>query len=113
MFCGLFAGLIWDSISANGHYFHAVTLSVTAFLVSYLVQRRIRNTVFAFLIVDGIVILLHNLIYWLIYVLVPCPDGAGIAFVKFYIPSLLITTAVGIIVFLAVRLMHNLFKKLP
>ena len=112
MCCGLLAGLIWDLVSAQSTCFHAVFLTVTAFLVSFIIQRRVRNFLISSLILNGAALFLHNILYWIFYVLSRKASGSFIALIKFYMPSFLITLAVSIPVYFIVRAIHNGFRKM-
>lgn len=112
MCCGLLAGVIWDSFSAQGHCFHTVFLVITGFVVSYIVQRRIRNTLISSLILNGGIIFIHNFLYWLIFISFRNISGAFYALMKYYIPSFFATVIISIFVYLIVRFVHKKMKEL-
>lgn len=111
MCCGLLAGIIWDSFSAQGHCFHSVFLVISGFVISYIVQIRIRNTLISSLILNCGIIFIHNILYWLIFILFKNTTGAFYALMRYYIPSFIATTVVSIIVYFIVRFIHKKMKE--
>lgn len=112
MGCALIAGVTWDFCSGNGHSFHTVFLIIVAYITSYIVQRRIQNSLISSILLCAIATLLHNITYWLLYIAIPDIPDAGYALFKFYIPSFIVTTIVGIVIYFIVRFIHKCFKSL-
>lgn len=112
MACALICGIIWDSISAQSICFHTVFLVVTAFIVSYSVQKRIRNFVISALIIELLVIFIHNILYWIFFILSESTSSATGALFKFYIPCAFVSSAVGILIYLFVSFVHKNFKEI-
>ncbi len=110
LFFGLGAGLLWDVVGAHGHYYHSIVLCIAAFFISMLIRRRVRNTLFSSMILTFITVFIHNTIYWIMYVLIPNPQGAGIAYLSFYFLSCIYTVIVGIVIYFIIRPIEKAFR---
>lgn len=107
---GLEAGLLWDIVSVRGHYYHSIILCMVAFFISMLVRRRIRNTLFSSMVFTFATAFIHNTVYWILFVLIPNPQGAVGAYFSFYLLSCIYTLLVGIAVYLIIRPIERVFK---
>lgn len=109
-FLGLFAGLLWDVVSAQHMGFNVIFLTlvcyVTSSLVSYLIRSTYWVTVLACVIATG----LYVLTYWLIFVAF---DGGGAvkSLGYFYIPSFIYTSVVSLIIVGASRQLKKKLNK--
>lgn len=112
MCCGLLAGIIWDSVSARGNCFHTVFLVVTAFIVSYAIQKRIRNIFLSAAILISLCVFLHNILYWLFFVVFEKIDGVATALIRFYMPSFLFTSLTGFIIYFIIKFVHKKFNEM-
>lgn len=110
MVFGLVAGLLWDAVSVEGQHFHSVILCVSAFFISMLIRQRVRNTLFSSMILTFAVTLVHNTVYWLIFVLASSPEGAGGAYLRFYFLSCFYTAVAGVAVYLVIRPVEKAFR---
>ncbi|MBE6783892.1 MAG: rod shape-determining protein MreD [Ruminococcaceae bacterium] len=110
MFFGLGAGMLWDFVSVRGHYFHAIIFCIFAFFISVLVRRRIRNTLFSSMIFTFTTVFVHNTLYWILYVLIPNPEGAVVSYFRFYLLSCIYTMLVGIVIYFIIRPIERVFK---
>lgn len=110
MVFGLIAGLLWDMTASEGHFFHSLILCVSAFFISMLVRRRVRNTLFGSMVMSFAVVFIHNTLYWLLFVFVPHPQGAGGAYFSFYFVSCIYTVLLGIAVYLIIRPIEKAFR---
>lgn len=107
---GLGAGILWDTVSVRGHYFHSIILCVAAFFISMLVRRRIRNTLFSSMVFTFATVFLHNTLYWILFVFIPNPQGSVAAYFSFYLLSCIYTVIIGIIIYLIVRPIERVFR---
>lgn len=107
---GLIAGLLWDFTSSEGYFFHSIVLCIAAFFVSMLVRRRVRNTLFGSMILTFGTAFLHNTVYWILFILIPQPYGAGGVYFRFYFLSCIYTVLVGIVIYLLVRPIEKTFR---
>lgn len=91
MFYGLFAGLMWDSVSAEGGSFNALLLTAIGFACGALIKRIMRNNLITALLLCSAATVLHQLVYWLrIYIIGGNIDGA-LSLFTFYLPSCIYT----------------------
>ncbi len=107
---GLIAGLLWDFTAVDGHFYHSIVLCVSAFFISMLVRRRVRNTLFGAMVLTFATSFLHNTFYWVLFVLIPNSQGAGGAYFRFYFLSCVCTVIAGILVYLIIRPIEKAFR---
>ena len=110
MVFGLIAGLLWDATASEGHFYHSLVLCISAFFISMLIRRRVRNTLFGSMVMTFATVFVHNTLYWLLFVFVPHSDGAGGAYFSFYFLSCIYTILVGIAVYLIIRPIEKAFR---
>ena len=110
LFFGLGAGLLWDFVSIRGYFYHSLIICICAFFVSMLVRMRIRNTLFSSMIFTFTVTFIHNTLYWILFVLIPNPQGAVAAYFSFYVLSCVYTMLVGIVIYFIVRPIEKWFR---
>ncbi len=94
-FLGLFAGMLWDMISARHVGFNCIMLMLLCFASSALVSYVFRNTFITGLLAAVAAVIIYCPLYWLFFVLIKSPDGAGGVFLKFYLPCMVYTAAVA------------------
>lgn len=110
MVFGLIAGLLWDAVAPEGYFYHSLILCVSAFFISMLVRRRVRNTLFGNIVLTMGTVFIHNTLYWILFVCIPHPEGAGAVYFSFYFLSCIYTVILGIIVYLIVRPIEKAFR---
>lgn len=109
---GLLGGAVLDMTSAQTRCFHAVFLMLACYGTSVLVTFIFRSTFHYQMAAAGVTIIAYCLLYWLFFVLVKSPAGAGYALVRFYLPSMLYTAAVTPLVYLLLRPFCNRLNKI-
>lgn len=112
MCCALIAGIFWDSVSAQSVCFNTLFLCVGAFLISYAVQKRLRNFLITALILNFGMIFLHEILYWLIFVAPGGSDGIFPALLRFYLPSFLFTGVIAVPIYLFIGFIHRKFSEM-
>ena len=113
MCCALVAGFFWDSVSAQSVCFNTVFLCISAFLISYAVQKRLRNFLITALILNFAAIFLHEILYWLIYIVIKSSSAGSVAALfRFYLPSFLVTWIIGIPIYFFIRFVHGKFSEM-
>ncbi len=104
-FLGLFAGLVWDFYSARMDGFYAVILTVTAFFISYLIKRYMRNNIVTAMVYSGVVSLVTALLYWLFFVLLGS-EGGAVMLVYRYLPGVLYTLILTPLYYFFIRMIY-------
>lgn len=104
---GLFAGVVWDTVSAQHRGFNAFFLMAACFFASALVTLIFRNTFWFGVLYTVVAALLYVLLYWLLFILLRSSDGAGSALGLFYIPCFVYTAAVSPLVLLVLTPLKN------
>ncbi len=108
---GLLGGAALDMTSAQTRCFHAVFLMLACYLASVLVTFIFRSTFYYNMLASGLSIVLYCLLYWLLFVLLKSPTGAGYVLVRFYLPSAVYTAAVTPFVYLLLQPFCNRLNK--
>lgn len=110
MVFGILAGMLWDFTGVSGNYFHTIILCVSAFFISMLIRRRVRNTLLSSMILTFLVTFLHNTLYCLFYVFIPSYEGAAAVYFNFYMLSCIYTVIIGIFVYLIIKPIEKAFR---
>ena len=106
---GLFAGFLWDMVSAHHMGFNCIFLMFFCYLSSALVTFVFRNTFWLGFVQSAAVTVIYCLLYWLLFVLPTGRVGALGALGAFYIPCAVYTCAVTLILCL---ILNPLIRKL-
>lgn len=85
-FAGLLAGALWDCVAARGQGFHAIFLMLAGFLCGFLVRYIMRNNLMAALVLTAAFSLLHEVLFWLFFIVIGGVPGAGKLLWRFYLP---------------------------
>lgn len=83
---GLFAGLLWDIVSAEHMGYNCVFLMLVCFISSTFVTYVFRNTFAVSMVCTAVSIVLYCLFYWLIFMVIQKSDGSVWTLFYFYIP---------------------------
>ncbi|MBR3150274.1 MAG: rod shape-determining protein MreD [Eubacterium sp.] len=95
---GLFAGFLWDSVSAAHMGFNCIVLMLLCYFASAFVNFVFRNTFWVGFVSAAVATLIYCVLYWLLIVMPRGGDGAALSILYFYLPSFLYTAAVGFFV---------------
>lgn len=109
---GLLGGVVLDLISAQTRCFNAIFLMVACYAASVLVTFIFRDTFHYSMIAAGLTVVLYCLCYWLLFVLIKSSEGAGVALVRFYLPSAIYTLVVSPVICLLLRPLQNKLNKI-
>lgn len=110
---GLFAGLLWDCVSAQHMGFNAVFLMVVCYLSSVLVTYLLVSTFWVKAVSCLIAELLYVLLYWIMFVLTKGGDGSVISFANFYFPSFVYTGVMTLLIVLVLKPVTHKLNKEP
>ena len=100
---GLFAGLLWDMVSAQHMGFNCIFLMVLCYIASAFETFIFRDT-FKFEFASTIIItFLYVLCYWLFFVLRKGVDGSAVSFLTFYLPCFVYTAVMMPVLYLVVN----------
>lgn len=86
-FFGLFAGVLWDTVSGLGDGWHALFLTLVGAGCGLLVQVLMRSNLGSALILSGAACLLYAVLYELFFVFAQRVDGACWLFFRSGLPS--------------------------
>lgn len=90
-FFGLFGGLLWDMVSVQHMGFNCIYLMLFCYIASALESYIFRNTFLSGLLSACGVTVIYCILYWLFFVLLSSPEGAGKALGRFYLPCAVYT----------------------
>ncbi|MBR6391765.1 MAG: hypothetical protein IKS12_00630 [Eubacterium sp.] len=88
-------GFLWDAVCAQHMGFNCIFLMFACYFASALVSYVFRNTFVTGLIASVTAIVVYCLLYWLLFVLMSRPEGAGFALGRFYVPCALYSIALA------------------
>ncbi len=104
IFFGLFAGILWDTVSLSGGSFNAILLTLCGFACGSLITHLMRNNLVTALLLTAVFTALHLLVYWLRIYIFAGNFGGALSIFTFYIPSCIYTILVMPIFYFSVRL---------
>ena len=84
---GMFAGMLWDAVGTRGDGFHAVVLLIIGCICGLLLHYLMRVNFVTALLLSTCAALVHNLLYWLVFLVIPGYDGAVSASCAFTCPQ--------------------------
>jgi len=90
-FLGLFAGFLWDAVSAQHMGFNCIYLMLACYISSALVTFIFRDTFRIEFISTGVITFIYVLLYWLFFVLRKGVEGSAFSFLSFYLPCFVYT----------------------
>lgn len=108
---GLFAGMLWDAVSAQHMGFNCIFLMFACYLSAALVVFVFRNTFVYNLVSSTAVIFAYCLVYWLLFVLIGGGEGQGRALAFFYLPSAVYTLCVTPVLYMILNPLKNKLNK--
>lgn len=103
VFYCIFAGALWDAVSAALDGMNAIYFFLASTAVILLMTYLMRNNLVTALLLSLGVVLLYTLLHWLIFVVFRGVSGAGYQLVRFYLPSALYTYAFTPLFYIIVR----------
>jgi rod shape-determining protein MreD len=108
---GLFAGLLWDSMSAQHMGFNFIYLTLVCYITSSLVSYLFRNTFLINVLSAVICSVLYCVLYWLLFVMLSSSQGATASLGYFYIPCAVYTSVMAVIIYLILNIIKNKLNK--
>lgn len=110
---GLFAGFLWDMLSAQHMGFNSIFLMVLCYIVSAFVTFIFRDTFVIEFVSTLILTLLYVLLYWLFFVLRRGVEGSAVSFLNFYFPCFVYTAFMMPILYLILTPLKRKLNKIP
>jgi len=107
LFYGLFAGIVWDICSAGPPGLNAVMLMTFGFVSGALIGTVMRNNLVTALLLTGSAVFIYNTVYWIFAYVVKAYDGALMAYLTFYLPSVLYTVLLMPVFYFIVKAVKN------
>ena len=93
MFFGLFAGILCDICTGGADGFYAIIFTVTGFLCGTFITYFMRNNIVTAFVLGASASFICCTLYWLFFVLMRSVDGSGYVYIRYYMVSVLYTTA--------------------
>lgn len=88
---GLFAGLLWDLASAQPAGFHGMVLMCLGCASGLLITHLMRNSLLCGMLLSVLGIVLHTMLYWVLFVLLRGYAGAASLLYTRFLPSMAYT----------------------
>ncbi|MBR3737707.1 MAG: rod shape-determining protein MreD [Eubacterium sp.] len=108
---GLFAGFLWDTVSAQHMGFNCIFLMLLCYIVSTLETFIFRDTFLIEAAATAIISLLYVIAYWLFFVLRKGVDGSAVIFLEFYLPCFVYTCVMMPVLYLLITPLKNKLNK--
>ena len=96
-FLGLFAGFLWDCVSAAHMGFNCIVLMVLCYIAAAVVNFLLRNTYWVAVVSAVICTFVYCILYWLFIVMPHGGSGAVLSLLYFYLPSFIYTGAASVV----------------
>lgn len=109
---GLFAGALWDIVSAEHMGYNCIFLMLACFVSSTLVTYVFRNTFAVSMVCTAASIALYCLFYWLIFMVIQKSDGSVWTLFYFYIPCAVYTMALTPLLYLILKPLSRKLNKI-
>lgn len=103
---GILAGCLWDVSTATADGMKALFLALTGCICGLLVRYIMRNNLLSAFVLSGTASLLFFLAHWLINI-VPNETGMWSAFVRFYIPQIVLSLFATVLLYFPVRALEK------
>lgn len=100
---GLFAGVLWDTVSPLGDGYHAFLFLLVGAACGILINTVMRNNLITALLLNTGAHLLYAVLYTVLFTIAQGIDGAGWLFLRYFLPSALLSVLFTPIVYLLVR----------
>lgn len=100
---GLFAGALWDTVSPLGDGYHAFLFLLVGAVCGILINTVMRNNLITALLLNFAAHLLYAALYTVLFVSAQGVDGAGWLFLRYFLPSAVLSVLFTPIVYLLVR----------
>lgn len=104
---GLFAGLLWDTVSVQHSGFNSVFLMIFGCFCGLMVSHLMQNTLLSALILGAGGSVLYVLLYWLFFLALPRDADMWQVLVRFYLPSALYTILTAPFLYLILRFIRK------
>lgn len=111
MMFGLLSGVIWDFYSPYTDGFYAIILIAAGYAGSFLIARYMRNNVVTATVYCAVASFLCATLYFLIFILSKSGEGAGRAYLRFYLVSVIYTVLLTPLYYFFVRMIAVKFMK--
>lgn len=104
---GFFAGLLWDLTGAVHMGFNCFFLLMICFLCSCSTTYIARDIFATNVILSSCATVLYCFIYWLFFILIKGVDGGELTLVTFYLPTMIYTIIISLILWLIINPIKN------
>ncbi len=107
---GLFAGMLWDCVSAELPGFHSIALLCFGCVSALMIEHLFRRNVMTALVMCAVGSALYCFMYWFFFLWLPDVSGAANAFVSVYLPTIFITAATAPLFYYLVSFLSKRFR---
>lgn len=107
---GLFAGVLWDTVSGLGDGYNALFLMIVGALCGLLINILMRNNLMTALLLSAAACILYSLLYSVFFLLAEGVDSVGYLLLRYYLPGSLYSFVFTPAWYLLVRLVMRKTK---
>lgn len=106
-FFGVLAGALWDTVSPMWDGYHAFLFLIIGAVCGILINTVMRNNLITALLLNLSAHLLYAALYAVLFVTAEGVQGAGWLFLRYYLPSALLSVLFTPLIYLTVRFVMN------
>lgn len=107
---GFFAGALWDTVTVSNDGYNALFLMTVCALCGILVRIFMRNNIITYIIMNISVTVIYFLSYMLFFVVAKGIDGAGMLFLRYYLPMALYSVVLTPFWYMIIRGINRKFS---
>lgn len=86
---GLFAGVLWDTVSGLGDGYNALFLMIIGAVCGLLISVLMRNNLMTALLLSATACILYSILYSVFFLLAEGVDSVGYLLIRYYLPNAL------------------------
>lgn len=106
---GLFAGALWDTVTASADGYNALFLMIACALCGTLLRIYMRNNIVTYIIMNTGITLFYFLTYILFFVTAQGIDGAWVLFLRYYLPMTVYSLVLTPLWYILIRTVNRKF----
>ena len=107
---GFLAGALWDTVTVTADGYNAFYLMVACAVCGVLLRILMRNNIVTYTIMNSGITLIYAISYVLFFIAARGIDGAGMMFLRYYIPMILYSLVLTPLWYILIRAIYRKFS---
>lgn len=107
---GLFAGLLWDTVTVTADGYNALYLTVACAVCGVLLRILMRNNIVTFTMMNSAITVIYVLTYILFFISVRGIGGEGYLFLRYYLPMIIYTLILTPLWYILIRTVYRKYS---